>query len=100
MREKCVATAALFATLAVPFMSAILAFPFGAQSSQRGGISDTTLKAVSAANAFLATLNDAQRAKVNLQLNKTTRSNWSNLPTGTVFQNGATERNGVKFGAL
>ena len=45
-------------------------------------------------------LNEAQRAKVNLPLNKTTRSNWSNLPTGAVFQNGATERNGLKFGVL
>ena len=78
----------------------VLALPFGAQSSQREEASDTTVKAVSAANAFLATLDAAQRTRVNLQLNKTTRSNWSNLPTGTVFQNGATERNGLKFGVL
>src|SRR2546427_9702097 len=78
----------------------VLALPFGAQSSQREEASDTTVKAVSAANAFLATLDAAQRTRVNLQLNKTTRANWSNLPTGAVFQSGATERNGLKFGVL
>jgi hypothetical protein len=78
----------------------LLVVPVAAHSSQRAGTSDTTQKAVSAANSFLAMLNDTQRAKVNLPLNKTTRSNWSNLPTGAVFQNGATERNGLKFGLL
>ena len=78
----------------------LLSFSAAPYTGQRGGASDTTLKAVSAANAFLATLDNAQRAKVSLQLNKTTRANWSNLPTGTTFQNGATERNGLKFGVL
>src|SRR2546426_12726721 len=68
--------------------------------SQRAAADAATLKAVSAARGFLATLDDRQRARVSLELNKTTRSNWSNLPTGAVFQNGATERNGVKFGDL
>ncbi len=78
----------------------LLALPLAAHSSQRAGTSDTTQRAVSAANSFLAMLNDVQRAKVNLPLNKTTRSNWSNLPTGARFQSGATERNGLKFGIL
>src|SRR5207247_6915369 len=64
------------------------------------GSSDATQRDVAAANSFLSMLNEAQRAKVNLPLNETTRSNWSNLPTGAVFQNGATERNGLKFGVL
>lgn len=59
-----------------------------------------TRKAVSAANTFLAALDGSQRAKVSLELNRTTRSNWSNLPTGTVFQSGATERNGLKLGDM
>jgi hypothetical protein len=86
----------------------LLALPLAANSSQRGttsgapraAASDATLKAVSAAKAFLATLDDRQRARVSLDLNRTTRSNWSNLPNGAVFQNGATERNGVKLGDM
>jgi len=84
----------------VVLLPVLLALPLAAHSGQRAGTSDTTQKAVAAANSFLAMLSDAQRAKVDLPLNKTTRSNWSNLPTGAVFQSGATERNGLKFGAL
>lgn len=61
---------------------------------------DATRKAVAAANTFLAGLDARQRAKASLELNRTTRSNWSNLPTGAVFQNGATERNGLKLGDM
>ena len=68
--------------------------------SQRAAADAATLKAVSAARGFLATLDDRQRARVSLELNKTTRSNWSNLPTGAVFQNGSTQRNGVKLGDM
>ena len=60
----------------------------------------TTARAVTAANAFLATLNDEQRLKANIDLNERTRTVWSNLPTGTTMQVGATERNGLKLGAL
>ena len=84
----------------VVLLPVLLALPLAAHSGQRAGTSDTTQKAVAAANSFLAMLSDAQRAKVDLPLNETTRSNWSNLPTGAVFQSGATERNGLKFGAL
>jgi hypothetical protein len=82
---------------------AVLGLPAAASMSQRGTLPAApaaTLKAVSAAKTFLATLDSRQRAKASLDLNKTTRSNWSNLPTGTVFQNGATERNGLKLGDL
>ncbi|PYS29795.1 MAG: hypothetical protein DMG11_07555 [Acidobacteria bacterium] len=68
--------------------------------SQRAATDAATLKAVSAARGFLATLDDRQRARVSLELNKITRSNWSNLPTGAVFQNGSTQRNGVKLGDM
>ena len=59
-----------------------------------------TAKAVTAANAFLATLDAGQRAKVSLELTDTTRANWSNLPTGVKLQSGATERNGLKLGDM
>ena len=57
-------------------------------------------RAVTVAKAFLATLNDEQRARAVLPLNPTTRKVWSNLPTGTTMQVGATERNGLKLGAM
>ena len=59
-----------------------------------------TAHAVDAAKAFLATLDQRQRAKAVLPLNADTRKVWSNLPTGIAMQVGATERNGVKFGEL
>jgi hypothetical protein len=59
-----------------------------------------TARAVDAARAFLATVDDRQRAKVTLALNADTRKVWSNLPTGIAMQVGATERNGLKFGDL
>jgi hypothetical protein len=59
---------------------------------------DATMKAVTAAKAFLATLNSLQQAAVVLPLNKDTRSKWSNLPNGAA---GLTfVRNGLKLGDL
>src|SRR4051812_4604472 len=55
-----------------------------------------TVKAVAAAKAFLATLNERQRANALIALDKNTRTRWSNLPTGAV----PFERNGVKLGDL
>ncbi|MBI4622392.1 MAG: DUF3500 domain-containing protein [Verrucomicrobia bacterium] len=87
----------------------LLSFPLTASLSQgaaapapgRGAsVEEATLKAVSAAKTFLATLDDRLRSKVSLPLNAKTRANWSNLPTGATFQSGATERNGVKLGDL
>ena len=43
---------------------------------------DATTRAVAAAEAFLATLDQKQRLKANIDLNDTTRIVWSNLPTG------------------
>ena len=56
-----------------------------------------TSRAVAAANAFLATLDEGQRQKANLEFNEKTRVVWSNLPSGTTMQVGATERNGLKL---
>ena len=60
----------------------------------------TTTRAVAAAEAFLATLDEAQRRKANLDFNEKTRTVWSNLPSGIAMQVGATERNGLKLGAM
>jgi hypothetical protein len=57
-------------------------------------------KAVEAARAFLGTLGPGERAKANPPFNTTTRVVWSNLPTGVTLQSGASERNGVKLGAM
>ena len=59
-----------------------------------------TSRAVAAAEAFLGTLDQAQRARANVDLNEKTRIVWSNLPTGMAMQVGATERNGVKLGDM
>ncbi len=57
-------------------------------------------KAIDAAKAFLTTLDARQRTKVALPLNPTTRTVWSNLPTGVTMQVGAVERNGLKLGDM
>ena len=61
---------------------------------------DATARAVAAAEAFLATLDPAQRAKANVDFNEKTRVIWSNLPVGTTMQVGATERNGLRLGEM
>ena len=61
---------------------------------------DATTRAVAAAEAFLATLDQKQRLKANIELNDTTRIVWSNLPSGSKLQVGATERNGLKLGEM
>jgi hypothetical protein len=53
-----------------------------------------TAKVVAAANAFLATLNEAERAKAMFGFTSSQRTGWSNLPSG-IFQ-----RNGLRFGDL
>ena len=53
-----------------------------------------TAKVVDAANAFLATLSPAERAKGIFGFNSSQKTGWSNLPTG-IFQ-----RNGLRFGDM
>src|SRR5688572_4035024 len=53
-----------------------------------------TARVVAAANAFLATLGDAERARGTFAFTSSQRTGWSNLPTG-VFR-----RNGLRFGDL
>jgi hypothetical protein len=55
----------------------------------------TTPKVVAAANAFLATLGDAERAKLSFDFTSNQKTTgWSNLPSG-IFQ-----RNGLRLGDL
>jgi len=56
--------------------------------------SDVTGKTVAAAKAFLATLDDAARAKVSFAFNSDQKSKWSNLPEGIY------NRNGLRWGDL
>jgi hypothetical protein len=62
-------------------------------TSQGGG--DATSRTVAATEAFLATLDDAQREQASFAFDDELKSsNWSNLPTG-IF-----ERSGVRFGDM
>jgi hypothetical protein len=73
----------------------------GVSALQRAApATDATARAVAAADAYLATLDPAQRKKANIDLNEKTRTVWSNLPTGMAMQVGATERNGIKLGDM
>lgn len=56
--------------------------------------SDATGKTVAAARAFLATLDDAGRAKVSVPFDSEQKTRWSNFPVGMV------PRNGVRLGDL
>ena len=55
---------------------------------------DTTGKTVAAAKAFLATLDDAGRAKVSFAFNSDQKSKWSNFPVGIY------PRNGLRWGDM
>ena len=72
----------------------------GTRVTQNTAKPAATARAVAAADRFLATLDQGQRAKANIELNDRSRTVWSNLPTGTRMQVGATERNGLKLGAM
>jgi hypothetical protein len=61
---------------------------------------DPTARAVAAAQSFLATLDDAKRAKASVSFTTEFKTRWSNLPTGVTMQSGATERSGVKLGDM
>ena len=81
-----------------------LVFPLAVGSVQRAGSptppaastaqSAVTTKVVAAANAFLATLSDAERARCMFGFTSSQRTGWSNLPSG-IFH-----RNGMRFGDM
>jgi hypothetical protein len=56
--------------------------------------SDATGKTVAAAKAFLATLDDAGRAKVSFAFDSDQKTKWSNFPVGIY------PRNGLRLGDL
>ena len=62
-----------------------------APSTARG---TTTTRAVAAADAFLKTLNEAERAKALFPFTSPQKTNWSNLPTGIY------RRNSLRLGDL
>lgn len=68
----------------------------GVLATQRGASpqGDTTAKAIASANAFLATLDAAERAKAAYPFDSPQKTNWSNLPTG------AYQRNSLRLGDL
>ena len=65
--------------------------PRPAAAAPQGAV---TAKVVAAANAFLATLSAAERAKGTFGFTSSQRTGWSNLPSG-IFQ-----RNGLRFGDM
>ena len=75
-------------------------------AAQTTTAADGTARAVTAANAFLATLSPAERSKVLLDLRPDLKARWSNLPTGTVMQvdrersKTPLPRNGLRLGDL
>jgi len=83
------------------FVIAVGATALGAAAWQPASApADATVRAVAAADAFLATLDASRRTKANPALDAKTRTIWSNLPTGITMQVGVTERNGLKLGDM
>src|SRR5262245_55467816 len=92
----------------------VLVLPLVNDSAGRGGLpgaqqavgargpagKDPTARAVAAAQAFLAALDDAKRSKASVSFTTEFKTRWSNLPTGVTMQSGATERSGVKLGDM
>ena len=84
----------------VVLIGLLLALPVAVGSVQRAAPgapvarNAVTAGVVSAANAFLATLSEAERAKGTFGFTSSQRTGWSNLPSG-IFQ-----RNGLRFGDL
>jgi hypothetical protein len=87
--------------LRTPFAWVAIAIPMALGSSQQRAATPSapqmaavTGRVVTAANAFLATLSDTQRASGTFGFTSPQRTGWSNLPTG-IFK-----RNGLRLGDL
>src|SRR5262245_2403357 len=82
--------------IAIVSISAVLLGIVG--SAQRGSApasaTSATARAVTAANAFIATLSDAEKAKTLFPFDSPQKKNWSNLPSG-IFQ-----RNSLRLGDM
>lgn len=90
-RRAWIALLAPFATAALG-SAFLLVFPRASSPAPYG--SAVTASVVQAANAFLATLTDAEQTKCTFGFTSSQRTGWSNLPTG-IFQ-----RNGLRFGDM
>ena len=83
-----------------PLLWLALLVPVAVGSAQRAtsppapAAAGVTAKVVTAADAFLQTLNESERAKVTFGFASPQRTGWSNLPSG-IFQ-----RNGARLGDL
>ncbi len=77
-------------------MMAAVILPILAGATQRAvsPANAVTPRAIAAANTFIKTLNDAERAKALFPFDSPQKTNWSNLPTG-IYQ-----RNSVRLGDL
>jgi hypothetical protein len=92
-------TVAVFSVLVVGCAAA--AVTLGARAGRQAqAVSVANRRVVTAAEAYLATLDANQRTRANIDLNAKTRTIWSNLPTGITMQVGATTRNGLKLGDM
>lgn len=85
---------------ALAVAAAVAMAALGAASLRQAPPAPAVQRLVTAADAFLATLDAPKRARANIDLNARTRTIWSNLPTGIAMQVGATERNGLKLGDM
>src|ERR1700733_8094274 len=90
-------------TLRARWLWFALAVPIAAGALQRAAVppaaatqatNAVTGKVVAAANAFLATLDSAERTKVGFSFNSSQKMGWSNLPSG-IYQ-----RNGLRLGDM
>jgi hypothetical protein len=90
----------LWTALSIAFATAMLGAalrlvsPVGAPPVVSAASATVTAKVVDSANAFLATLSPAERAKCTFGFTSPQRTGWSNLPSG-IFQ-----RNGMRFGDM
>jgi hypothetical protein len=69
-------------------------------SARRAQPSPEGARILAAAEAYLGTLDAAQRSRAQVDLNAQTRTVWSNLPSGIAMQVGAKVRNGLKLGDM
>jgi hypothetical protein len=86
--------ASLMFVLVVPLALGLAQRASAPPAARPAGNAAVTAKVVAAANAFLATLGDTERARGTFDFTGSQRTGWSNLPTG-IFQ-----RNGLRLGDL
>src|SRR5262245_56062431 len=86
--------AVLSTLLVLAALVSLVAAQRGPASAATAPQNSATAKAVAAANAFLTSLDAAERAKAAYPFNSPQKTNWSNLPSG-IYQ-----RNSLRLGDL